>query len=99
MSSQTALRWRSVSPDAIVWHEWNDEYVVRNELTGSTHLLGPLAGRVLQVLLHADGAMSMAQIAGRLGDLTAGDEADPFFAIETVLSEFVRLGLAEADKQ
>src|SRR5208283_6243404 len=57
MSSLSAPRWRSVPPDAIVWREWDGEFVVRNERSGSSHLLGTLAGSVLQVLLRADGAL------------------------------------------
>ena len=98
MSSSSALRWRSVSPDAIAWHEWDGEFVVRNERSGSTHLLGPLAGRILQVLLEADAALSVADIAARLDDPPALAAApDRCAAIDAVLSEFKRLGLAEPD--
>jgi len=100
MSSPSALRWRSVPPDAIVWREWDGEYVVRNERSGSSHLLGPLAGRVLQVLLEADGPVSVADIAAGLGDLPAAEAAaDPYAAIDGILSEFKRLGLAEPERQ
>ena len=100
MSSPSALRWRSVPPDAIVWREWDDEFVVRNERSGSTHLLAPLAGSVLQVLLEADGALSVADIAARLGDhLAAAPASDQCAAIDAVLAEFKRLGLAEPEAQ
>ena len=101
MSSPSALRWRSVPPDAVVWHEWDSEFVVRNERSGSTHMLAPLAGCVLQVLLEADGALSVADIAARLGDqLSAATTApDRYAAIDAVLSEFRRLGLSESNAQ
>ena len=98
MSSTYALRWRSVSPEAILWREWNSEVVVRNERSGSTHLLGPLAGRVLQILLEADGALGVADIAAGLSDsLAAAAAPDRLAAVDEVLSEFKRLGLAESE--
>lgn len=100
MSSRSTLFWRSVPPDAIAWHEWDGEFVVRNERSGSSHLLGPLAGSVLQVLLEADGALSVADIAARLGDhLAAAPARDQYAGIDAVLSEFKRLGLAEPEAQ
>jgi hypothetical protein len=96
MSSLSAPRWRRVPRDAIVWREWDGEFVVRNERSGSTHLLGPLAGTVLQILLDADDTLSVADIAARLGDPQAA-AADPDWcpAINEVLAEFHRLDLAE----
>ena len=99
MSSPSALRWRSVPPDAIVWREWDGEFAVRNERSGSTHQLAPLAGSVLQVLLEAEGALSVADIAARLGESPAAVAADQYAGIDTVLSEFKRLGLAEPEAQ
>ena len=98
MSSPSTLRWRSAPRDAIVWREWNDEVVVRSERSGSTHLLGPLAGRILRVLLQAPRAMSVEDIADRLGERQqAADDPDWYAAIDAVLSEFQRLGLVEAE--
>ena len=96
MSSVSTLRWRSAPREAIVWREWSGEFVVRNERTGSTHLLGSLAGRVLRMLLDAQAALSVDEIAARLPepDLAAGDLRS-YDAINAVLSEFRRLGLAE----
>jgi PqqD family protein of HPr-rel-A system len=100
MSSASVLHWRSVPPDAIASHEWDGEFVVRNERTGSTHLLGPLAGSILQILLQADGALSAADVSAALGDHpTATAAPDRYAAIDAVLSEFKRLGLAEPERQ
>ncbi|HEV8330621.1 MAG TPA: hypothetical protein VGQ22_04325 [Steroidobacteraceae bacterium] len=85
--------------DAIVWREWNGEFVVRNECSGSTHLLAPLAGSVLQVLLEADGALIVADIAARLDDPAAAAGPEGYAAIDAVLSEFNRLGLAQPEQQ
>jgi PqqD family protein of HPr-rel-A system len=99
MSSPSALRWRSVPPDAIAWREWDGEFVVRNERSGSSHLLGPLAGSVLQILVETDRALSVADIASELGDSPAEAAPNRYAAIDAVLSEFKRLGLAKPEAQ
>ncbi len=75
--------------------EWDGEFVVRNEQTGSSHLLGLLAGRVLGILLETDDRLEVAEIAARLGALGTSEAPD---AIDEVLAEFRRLGLAESDR-
>jgi PqqD family protein of HPr-rel-A system len=98
MPSLSALRWRSVPPDAIAWREWDGEFVVRNERSGSTHLLGPLGGRVLDVLLKTDAALSAADIAAALDEPSDAVAApDRYAPIDAVLAEFQRLGLAEPE--
>jgi hypothetical protein len=96
MASKFAPHWRCVPADAIVWREWDGELVVRNERSGSSHLLGPLAGGVLQVLLAADDGLSVAAIAAELGELPTGAaDSEGYAAIEEVLAEFRRLELAQ----
>jgi PqqD family protein of HPr-rel-A system len=98
MPLPSAPRWRSVRPDAIALSEWDGEFVVRNECSGSTHLLGLLAGRVLQILLEANGPLDVAAIADRIvgsSGIPASEEHDP---IDAVLAEFKRLGLAESEQ-
>src|SRR5436309_4873707 len=96
LSSLSLPRWRSMSPDAIVSREWNGEFVVRNERSGSSHLLGTLAGKVLQILVEADCALSVAEIATRLDDpLAVAPDSEWCAAIDEVLAEFHRLELAE----
>jgi PqqD family protein of HPr-rel-A system len=99
MLSASAPHWRCVPPGAIVWREWDGEFVVRNERSGSTHLLGPLAGKVLQVLLEADGALSVGEIAAQVDDpQAAAADSDWFAAIDEVLAEFHRLELAQSGR-
>jgi PqqD family protein of HPr-rel-A system len=71
--------------------------VVRNARTGSTHLLQRFPAEVLRALMEADGPMSVADLEARLRLRAAGDEDSEQWskAIEEVLSEFCRLGLAE----
>src|SRR5450432_486098 len=100
MSSVSAPPWRSTSSNDIVWQEWDDEFVVRNERSGSTHMLGALAGKVLLVLLDTDHALSVAEIASRLDNPQAAPaDAILYAAIDEVLVEFQRLELAEPLRQ
>ncbi|HLX30549.1 MAG TPA: HPr-rel-A system PqqD family peptide chaperone [Casimicrobiaceae bacterium] len=48
--------WRPAARDALALREWDDEFVVYNDATGSTHHLNALGGDVLQALLsHPSG--------------------------------------------
>ena len=57
-------------------------------------MLGTLAGNVLQVLLEADAALSVADIATRLDNQATAADTALHAAIDEVLDEFERLGLA-----
>jgi hypothetical protein len=98
LQSSSAPRWRSIAPNVIACREWDGEFVVRNERTGNSHLLGTLAGRVLGVLLDAGEPLVVAEIAARVEkafpQASTGGEAA---AIEKTLAEFQRLGLAEPE--
>jgi len=92
--SVPALRWRAVPREALAWRDWNGDFVVRNHCSGSTHLLGPLAGRVLLALIAIDRAATVDDLATELQAPAAIEEPDWRASIEGVLSEFKRLGLA-----
>ena len=80
----------------MIWRELDGELVVRNERSGSTHLLDPLASGLLRTLAAADAGVSVADLVARLGG-GVGDQgpAASAAAIEAILDEFQRLGLAE----
>ena len=91
--------WRAAPPDALAWREWDDEVVVFNQNTGSTHLLNEIGGEVLRRLIAAErGATVEALAAGLSADPSAADDAGWAGAVAEVLSEFARLGLAQPDK-
>lgn len=89
-----AARWQLVSPDALSWRELEGELVVRNAQTGSTHLLEPLAGEAFRVLMAAGGQLSVPELVAQLRS-PEEPEDEWYAAVESVLEEFRRLGLAE----
>jgi hypothetical protein len=86
------LRWHTVSPELISCRELDGELVVRNADTGNTHLLSPLAGEVLRILLEASESMSSAEIAARLRGDEPGDPRLPD-AVAEALPKMERQGL------
>ncbi len=95
--SVPALRWRAVPREALAWRDWNGDFVVRNHRSGSTHLLGPLAGQVMLALVARDAAATVDDLAAALETPAAVQASDWTASIEDVLSEFERLGLALPD--
>jgi hypothetical protein len=88
------VRWHTVHREALALRELEGEHVVRNAVTGSTHLLERFAAEVLRLLLEAREGMTAAELAARLGN-EAENEAAGIAAMEDLLNEFKRLGLAE----
>jgi PqqD family protein of HPr-rel-A system len=89
------IRWRPLRPQALAWREWDDEFVVFNDDTGSTHHLNALGGEVMLALLrHPDGI----GVTGLVRDLEQRFEtsADIELAaeIEHTLSQLATLEIA-----
>lgn len=87
------MRWRGLPGEGLAWREFDDEAVVRNARTGSTHLLEALPAEILRILSAADRPLTAAEVADRLGD----NDGAWAHAIEEVLNDFQRLGLAERE--
>jgi PqqD family protein of HPr-rel-A system len=97
--SPTALRWHTSPSEALAWREFDGELVVHDARSGNTHLLQPLAGAVLRELLDAINPMSVSELVDRLGaDAAKEDVSEWSAAIEAVLSEFQRLGMAAPEQ-
>lgn len=95
----SAVRWCAVPGDDLIWRELDGELVVRNARSGSTHLLGPLAAAVLTTLVEARAGISVPGLVALLrGDTDTRSESEWSSAVEAVLSEFRRLGLAEPEQ-
>lgn len=97
--SVSAVRWHTVPSEELAWRELDGQLVVLNARSGSTHLLEPLAGEVLRALIDEEAGMTVPELVERLhGRAAAEDVAEWFSAVEAVLSEFQRLGLAEPEQ-
>lgn len=73
--------------------------MVHNARSGNTHLLQPLAGEVLRALLEARAPVSISQLVARVrADTAAEDVSQWSAAIEAVLLEFQRLGMAAPEQ-
>ncbi len=91
----------SAAPNVLTWWRWRDEWVVYDERSARTHLLVDSAGAVLQEVLEAGESLSILDIWNHL--FADGSEFEPRVApraderqsLESLLAEFVRLGLIE----
>lgn len=85
------MRWHTVPRKLLALRNFHGELVVRNAATGSTHLLQPLAAEVFARLMETRQGLTAKELAGMLND----DEASATAAMEQLLDELKRLGLAE----
>ena len=87
--------WQPVRPEAISWREWDDEFVVYNDDSGSTHHLNVLGGEMLLALLHhpagIDEAVLLAEVAQRFD---AADNGVAEAEMRRVLDQFRELQIA-----
>ena len=60
--------WHAATPHALAWRRFDDEVVIYNDATGSTHQLGLLAGEVMISLLQSDSGFAFAAL---ISDLTS----------------------------
>ena len=92
------IRWRPLRPQALCWRDWDDEFVVFNDDTGSTHHLNALGGEVILALIrHPDGV----DVNGLVRDLEERFEtpADVELAaeVEHTLTQLAALEIAASD--
>ena len=71
--------------------------MVRNATTGSIHLLSPFASKVFTALVTSGSAVLLLDLVKQCPEETADDSAN-IAALEVVLAEFERLGLAELQR-
>ena len=88
-------------PDSIDLRVWDGEYVVYLETQAATHLFDAATGAVLNALLEARQAVSIDELAslsfGTVDEATsAALFADERAALESILLELQRIGIAQA---
>ncbi len=98
MMANASIRWK-ITPDfELLWHEWDNEYVVYHSGSGDTHLLNFLAAHLLQYLTSH--TASMSEIIAHLISACQLDVDDDFQdSIENMMKEFSRLGLVEESQE
>ena len=87
--------WRPAPAQSLGVRVFDDEAVVYNDRTGSTHHLSVLGSVVLQALLrHPSGAPLPALVDAVAGDAGLAVTDDLAGAVRRSLEELARLGLA-----
>lgn len=83
-----------MSDQALQLRSWNDEFVVYNNLSGDTHLLGLAAAHVLLELQKAPlDAINLSESLAPL--LQAGTDEEIALQIEHLLADLDKLALIE----
>ena len=94
MLPQSASRWCTVPVETLTWREWDGEVVVRNDVSGATHLLPSFSGRIFFALVESHDGATVHDVLLKLNDRQAPtDETERLGAIEAALWEFERIGL------
>jgi PqqD family protein of HPr-rel-A system len=93
-----ATVWRAYAPDALASRSWDDELVVYNDVTGSTHHLSVLGSAVMKTLLEHPSGIALGALVRVIADEagTAGDR-ELRDAVERALEDLAALRLAIAD--
>jgi PqqD family protein of HPr-rel-A system len=87
-------RWRIDAP-SLAWRQWDDELVLYNDVSGSTHQLGAFGAEVLLCLLRRpDGAFLDDVIADLAERVELPDESQLASEVERVLDGLAALQLA-----
>jgi PqqD family protein of HPr-rel-A system len=88
-------RWHAATPSALAWRRFDDEVIIYNDATGSTHQLGALAGEVMISLLQNSSGLALPAL---VDDLTSRIEVagsiDVAVEIQRTLDELSELQLA-----
>jgi len=94
-------RWHIDGSEAIDWHEWGDEFVVRVTSRAETHLLSAAAGAVLLALLDARQSLTVEALYAQI--FQEHDAARPdrrtmppseLESLRTIVTDLERLGIA-----
>jgi len=88
--------WRAVVPHALAWRQWDDDVVLYNDATGSTHQLGPLGGEVMLCLLRHPAGIDVTALARDMSAIIEiPDKLQLAAEIRRALDDLAELQLAE----
>ena len=92
-----ADRYRLVDPDRwVLSPQWTDESLAYERASADTHVLSPIARDIIEALRSAERASSAQELVQALAaNVEDHDPVALHAAVEAMLLEFVRLGLAE----
>ncbi len=85
--------WQVTPESQFIWHSWNNEHLLYNNASGSTHLLGEAEAVLLQSLQKAP--QTIPQLEKGLSELfeaVPSEEATKW--LQNTLFQFKSLGLA-----
>ena len=89
------IHWRPLRPQALCWREWDDEFVVFNDDTGSTHHLSALGGEVMLALLRHPDGIGVSDLTRDLEQrLETSADVELAAEIEHTLSQLATLEIA-----
>ena len=87
--------WRPVAPHLIAWRQWDDDVVLYDEATSSTHQLGPLGGEVMLALLRNPAGIDLASLVRDMASrIEIADEPQLPAEVKRALDDLVELRLA-----
>ena len=87
--------WHAATPHALAWRRFDDEVVIYNDSTGSTHQLGALAGEVmLSLLQHPSGIAFNALVDNLLSRVDVAVDVDVAAEVQRALDDLSELHLA-----
>jgi PqqD family protein of HPr-rel-A system len=87
--------WRPLASHLLAWRRWEDDVVLYNDATGSTHQLGPLGGEVMLCLLrHPAGIDAEALVLDMSARVEIPDELQLGAEVQRALDDLALLQLA-----
>ena len=87
--------WHAETPYALAWRRFDDDVVIYNDATGSTHQLGALAGEVMISLLQSPSGLSFdALVYGLTSQMDVARDVDVAAEVQRTLDELSQLQLA-----
>ena len=87
--------WRIPADQKILWRHWEGDYVIFNSLSGETHILDIVSGKVLKRIMN--GPSTTEDIRSEIGDfLEVRNDSELARAVDKILNGLEDTGLVEA---